>query len=64
MNEQDRKNLVSKIVSSMSGICGEKKDEIIKSQLSHFFRADSLLGMAVSKGLGITINEKQMSHTL
>ena len=58
MNEQDRINLISNIVSSMSGICGEKKDEIIKRQLEHFFRADKQLGMAVSKGLSITIDEK------
>jgi catalase len=58
MNEQDRKNLVNNIVSSMSGICGEKKDEIINRQLSHFFRADSQLGTVVAKGLGIHISSK------
>ena len=63
MNEMDRKNLVSNIVSSMGGICGEKKDEIIKRQLNHFFRADIQLGKAVAKGLGITIDEKSISHT-
>jgi len=62
MNEQDRKNLISNIVSSMRGICGEKKDEIINRQLSQFFRADSQLGIAVAKGLGITIDEKMMNH--
>ncbi|OFX26903.1 MAG: catalase [Bacteroidetes bacterium GWA2_31_9] len=62
MNEQDRKNLISNIVSSMSGICGEKKAEIINRQLSHFFRADSQLGMAVAKGLEVTIDEKKMKH--
>jgi catalase len=59
MNGQDRKNLVNNIVSSMRGICGEKKDEIINRQLCHFFRADSQLGIAVAKGLGVTIDEKQ-----
>lgn len=63
MNEQDRKNLVSNIVSSMSGICGEKKDEIINRQLCHFFRADTQLGMEVAKGLGVTIDEKTLAHT-
>ena len=62
MNEQDRKNLISNIVSSMSGICGEKKAEIINRQLSHFFLADSQLGMAVAKGLEVTIDEKKMKH--
>ncbi len=58
MNDQDRKNLISNIVSSMSGICGEKKDGIINQQLCHFFRADSQLGMAVAKGLGVTLDDK------
>lgn len=55
MNNQDRKNLVSNIVSSMSEICGEKKDVIINQQLFNFFRADRHLGMAVAKGLGFTL---------
>jgi len=62
MVEKDRENLVNNIVSSMNSISGEKKDEIINRQLSHFFRADSHLGMAVAKGLGITINEKEINH--
>jgi len=52
MNDQDRKNLVSNIVCSMSGICGEQKDQIINRQLCHFFRVDAQLGMAVAKELG------------
>ena len=59
MSEKDKKNLVSNIVSSMRGICGEKKDEIIDRQLSLFFQADYNLGTAVAKGLGITIDEKK-----
>jgi len=62
MNEQDRVHLVSNIVSSMKGIVGDKKDEIINRQLCHFFRADIQLGMAVAKGLGIVIDEKAMDH--
>jgi catalase len=58
MSEMDRKNLISNIVSSMSGICGEKKDEIINRQLYHFFRTDSQLGMGVAKGLGVIVDEK------
>lgn len=58
LNEKDKENLVSNIVSSMKEISGEKKDEIINRQLSHFFRADKHLGMTVAKGLGITLNEK------
>jgi len=58
MNDKDRQHTVSNIVGSMSGICGEKKDEIINRQLCHFFRADSQLGIAVANGLGITLDEK------
>lgn len=63
MNDQDRKNLVSNIVGSMRGITGAKKDEIINRQICHFFRAESLLGMDVAKGLGVTIDEKTMAHS-
>jgi catalase len=59
MNELEQKNLVNNIVDSMKGICGEKKDEIINRQLSHFFRADRQLGMAVASGLGVSINENK-----
>ena len=62
MNEQDRVNLVSNIVGSMNGIVGEKKSEIINRQLCHFFRVDIQLGMAIAKGLGVTIDEKVMEH--
>jgi catalase len=62
MNEQDRTNLVSNIVNSMSGIVGEKKNEIMNRQLCHFFRVDIQLGMALAKGLGVTIDEKVMEH--
>ncbi len=62
MSDNDRNNLVSNIVSSMSGICGEKKDEIINRQLGHFFHADSHLGMAVAKGLGVLIDDKKLNH--
>jgi len=58
MKVQDQKNLVSNIVGSMKGICGEKKDEIINRQLSHFYRADRELGISVAMGLGIPFNEK------
>jgi catalase len=62
INEQDQKNLVENIVAAMEGITGEKKDEIIKRQLCHFFRVDTQLGMAIAKGLGVTIDEKTMAH--
>ena len=62
MNDQDRKNLAGNIVSSMSGIIGERKDEIINRQLCHFFRTDIQLGMTVAKELGVSIDEKAMAH--
>jgi len=62
MNDEDRKNLVANIVTSMKGITGEKKEEIINRQLCHFFRADIKLGMAIANGLGHTIDEKAMKH--
>lgn len=63
MNEQDKQNLVSNIINSMSGICGEKKDEIINRILCHLFRTDIQLGMAIAKGLNITIDEKAINHS-
>lgn len=64
MNEQDRKNLVSNIVAAMSGISGEKREEIINRQLCHFFRADIQLGTAVAEGLGVTVEDKVMAHAI
>ena len=62
MSEQDRKNTVSNIIGAMSGIAGDKKNDIINRQLCHFFRADINLGMAIAQGLGITLDEKMMKH--
>jgi catalase len=64
MSKNDRENLVNNIASSMSGICGEKRDEIINRQISHFYRANSHLGIAVAKELGFILDEKRMPHTL
>lgn len=55
MTEQEKKNLVSNIVGSMSGICGEKKDEIINRQLELFSLVDSNLGKAIAKGLNFKL---------
>jgi len=63
MSEEDKKNLVDNIISSMSGITGEKKNEIISRQLCHFFRVDNQLGKAVANGLGVIIDEKSIIHT-
>jgi catalase len=64
LDDYGRHNLVSNIVGAMSGITGEKKDEIINRQLCHFFRANVNLGMAVASGLGVDIDKimAEMSH--
>lgn len=61
MNEQDKKNLISNIVNSMKGISGEKKDEIINRQLTHFYRADKELGNAIAKGLDVVFHDNKNS---
>lgn len=52
------------IVDAMSGISGEKRNEIINRQLCHFFRADIQLGMSVANGLGIVVDENAMAHAI
>lgn len=64
LSEEGKKNLVDNIVGAMSGITGEKREEIINRQLCHFFRADVQLGMAIAKGLNMPIDEKAMVHPL
>ena len=46
----------------MKGITGNKKDEIIKRQLVHFVLADVQLGLAVAKGLGVSIDDNAMNQ--
>jgi catalase len=62
MNDEEKRNTVSNIVGAMSGISGEKKADIINRQLCHWFRADIGLGMAIAKGLGISVDENMMKH--
>lgn len=57
MNDYDRHNLVSNIVSSMNGITGPRRDDIINRQLCHFFRADTKLGTAIAKGLEVNMDD-------
>jgi catalase len=61
MDDEQKQHTVKNIVASMSGITGPKKDLIINRQLCHFFRADAGLGMAVAKGLNVTIDENLMA---
>jgi catalase len=51
MTEKERINTISNIVGAMSGIAGEKRDEIIQKQLSHFNKADNELALKVAEGL-------------
>jgi len=62
LSDFDRNNLVNNIVSSMKGIEGEKKNEIVNRQLCHFFRTDIGLGMLVAKNLGVVLDDKMMNH--
>jgi len=51
MTDQERQNTINNIVGAMSGISGEKHDEIIQRQLNHFHKADKELAIQVAKGL-------------
>lgn len=51
MTEQEQNNTVSNIIGSMSGITGDKRDEIIQRQLSHFYKADKDLALKVAEGI-------------
>ncbi len=53
MTNQERQNTINNFVSSMKGITGPKRVEIIQTQLSHFYKADKELAEMVAKGLGI-----------
>lgn len=53
MTDKERQNTINNFVSSMKGITGPKRMEIIQTQLSHFHKADKELASLVAKGLGI-----------
>ncbi|KPK87861.1 MAG: catalase [Bacteroides sp. SM23_62_1] len=53
MTDRERQNTVNNFVSSMKGIEGPKRMEIIHSQLSHFYKVDKELASSIAKGLGI-----------
>ena len=57
MTPEQQQNTVSNIVGAMSGIEGEKKDEIINRQLCHWFRVSPRLGAGIAKGLNVTIED-------
>ncbi|KAF2516836.1 catalase [Flavobacterium salilacus subsp. salilacus] len=60
MTDEAKANTISNIVGAMSGVNGPKKEEIINRQLCHWFRADVNLGMAVAKGLAVTVDMNMM----
>lgn len=64
MNQEQREHLIQNIVTSMRGISGPKKDEIINRQLCHFFRANIELGMKIAMGLQVNIDGNMMTHSL
>ncbi len=51
MTQKEREATIFNIVESMKGVCGPKKDEIIKRQLSHFEKMDSDFAKKVTEGL-------------
>ena len=60
MTDEAKANTINNIVGAMSGVTGPKKDEIINRQLCHWFRADVNLGMAIAKGLGVSVDMNMM----
>lgn len=60
MTDEAKANTIHNIVGAMSGVNGSKKEEIINRQLCHWFRADVNLGMAIAKGLGVSVDMNMM----
>jgi catalase len=53
MTDEQRKNTVSNFVSSLKGVTGPKKKEILTRQLDHFRKVDEELAKEIARGLGI-----------
>jgi len=53
MTEQERENTINNIVSSMKGIAGPQREEIIIRQLNHFYKADEELASNIARKLNI-----------
>lgn len=64
MKQEQREHLIQNIITSMRGISGPKKDEILNRQLCHFFRANIELGMKIAMGLQVNIDGNMMTHSL
>jgi catalase len=57
LNEDEKKQLIANIISSLKEIDGPEKEMIVNLQLCHWFRIDMNLGMAVANGLNINLQE-------
>jgi catalase len=57
MNVEAKTHLIQNIIDSMSAITGPKKEEIILRQLCHWFRCSPALGMEITKGLDINMQQ-------
>jgi catalase len=62
MTAQEKKNTIANIIGAMSGITCPKREEIINRQICHFSRADSALGTAIAKGLGVKVDPSMPVH--
>ena len=51
MTKQQQANTISNLVGAMSGISGEKRNEIIHRQLTHFHKANKELAQKIAEGL-------------
>lgn len=56
MDEEAKQHTINNIVNAMSGIEGDKKEQIIMRQLCHWFRVSPRLGIGIAKGLHIDIS--------
>ncbi len=54
MTKEEQNNTINNIVGAMKDITGPKREEIIQSQLGHFYKADKDLASRIADGLGIT----------
>lgn len=55
LSPEEKVNLIRNIIKTMQGLDLPDKDQVIRQQLYHFFKIDTLLGMAVAEGLKVKI---------
>ena len=54
LDKQNQENLIGNLIADLEQV---KSDEIKKTMVTHFYRADRKLGMAVAKGLGYSMKD-------